>query len=247
MAQKINIWMVSTLVLVGLVVGAVAGVVLSRSKSAPVEPAKISQQTPAPAQQPASPVGGFTISKLPQVSEPEFIRGPVDAPLTLIVYTDTECPFCKDFHNVLQQALQEYPKVIRVVYRHFPLVEKHPRALVEAQAVECAGELGGSKAFFAYLDRIFEVTPSNNKLSLDQLPAIAEQVGLDVEDFNSCVASEKYKIKVLQSLGDGRAVGIASTPTFFIVLPGNEVIPVKGAITYPMLKQFIDQFNKEAK
>lgn len=233
--------MVSTMLLVGLVGGVIVGVVIRKAP----QQAQQQVQQPEESPQPTSPVGGFDVSKLPQVSEPEFIRGPIDAPLTLIVYTDTECPFCKDFHGVVQQVLQSYPKTVRVVYRHFPIIDKHPRAVVEAQAVECAGELGGAKSFFAYLDRIFEVTPSNNNLNPDQLPAIAEQVGLDVQDFNECVSSEKYKVKVRQALDDGRAVGIASTPTFFIVLPGNEVIPVKGAIEYPALKQFIDQFNKE--
>lgn len=103
---------------------------------------------------------------LREVTQADHVRGEFNAPLTFVEYSDTECPFCKRFHETMQNVIKEYPGKVRWIYRHFPLVQLHPKAPKEAQATECAGEQG---RFWEYLDRLFEVTPSNNNLDLSQL------------------------------------------------------------------------------
>src|SRR3989344_5485116 len=101
-------------------------------------------------------------------------------PIAIVEYSDLECPFCKTFQKTLHQIMDEYGESGKVawVYRHFPLAQLHTKAAKEAEATECAAELGGNAAFWKYADRLFEVTPSNNNLELSQLPVIAAEVGL---------------------------------------------------------------------
>ncbi len=109
--------------------------------------------------------GGAKIA-LDPVTEKDHISGNPGAELLIIEYSDPECPFCKKFHETMTQAMNEYGKSGKVawVYRHFPLDSIHSRARREAEAIECAGELGGNDKFWAYLNKLMEITPSNNQL-----------------------------------------------------------------------------------
>ena len=119
------------------------------------------------------------------------ILGNPGAPVKLVEFSDFECPFCKRFHLTMKRLMNEYGEDGKVawVYRHFPLVSLHSKARREAQAAECASELGGNEAFWAYSDRLFEVAPSNNRLDLALLPRIAQLIGLDRAKFEACLAS----------------------------------------------------------
>ena len=117
------------------------------------------------------------------VSSSDHIRGNVNAQITIVEYSDLECPFCKVFHGTMKQAMAAYGDKVRWVYKHFPLDQLHPKADKEAEAAECAGELGGNDAFWAYIDKVFEATPSNNGLDLALLPAIAQDLGFDITKF----------------------------------------------------------------
>lgn len=93
----------------------------------------------------------------------EIVRGNPNAKITIIEYSDLECPFCKRFHATMEQVLATYGNDIRVVFRHFPLDSLHKKARTEANAVECAGEQG---KFWEFIDGIFAVTPSNDGLDI---------------------------------------------------------------------------------
>jgi|SRR6185436_4627347 len=90
--------------------------------------------------------------------------GSLDADVVIVEYSDTECPFCKTIHPVLHEIVKQYGGKVAWVYRHFPLDSIHPKTRKEAEATECAAELGGNEVFWAYLDKIFENTPANNGL-----------------------------------------------------------------------------------
>src|SRR3989344_5975516 len=135
----------------------------------------------------------------------------------------------------LRQALADYGDQVRWVYKHFPLDALHPKADKEAEAVECAGELGGDEKFWAYMDRIFEVTPSNNGLDLALLPQIAKDLGLDQKAFENCLSSGKYAEKVEKQYQEGVRLGINGTPGSFV-----NATPVQGAIPYENLKAIIE-------
>jgi protein-disulfide isomerase len=169
------------------------------------------------------------------VGNSDHIRGNVNAPITIVEYSDLECPFCKRFHETMKQALAEYGDKVRWVYKHFPLDQIHPKADKEAEATECAGEQGGNDAFWAYVDRIFEVTPSNNGLSLALLPGIAQDLGLDKRKFESCLASGKYAEFVEGQFQEGTRLGVNGTPGSFV---NGE--PVRGAVPFEALKGIID-------
>lgn len=170
----------------------------------------------------------------------DHIRGPADAVVKIIEYSDTECPFCKRFHSTMQQAVREYPEKVAWVYRHFPLRSLHSKAAKEAEATECANELGGNEKFWAYLDRMFEVTPSNDGLDLAALPQIAADVGLDRAKFETCLNSGKYAQHVTDDENDAVASGGRGTPWSIVLGPKGERVPIGGALPFGSVKPLID-------
>src|SRR3989344_2542683 len=154
------------------------------------------------------------LDEMRPIAKDDHIRGNPDAPVKIVEYSDAECPFCKSFHPTMQRIIDEYGEGSKVawVYRHFPLDNIHPKADKEAEAIECAAELGGNDTFWTYVDRLFEVTPSNNNLDPAELPKVAEFVGLDVEKFKSCLASGKYAAHVEEDYQNALATGGNGTP-----------------------------------
>ena len=104
---------------------------------------------------------------VPPVSQDDHILGDPNAPVVIVEYSDIECPFCKQFHVTMQQIIDEYGRDGQVawVYRHFPLAQLHPNAPRLAEAAECVNELGGSQAFWGFLDEIFEIAPNKHLIS----------------------------------------------------------------------------------
>ena len=172
----------------------------------------------------------------------DHIRGNPGAPVTLIEYSDFECPFCKSFHPTVKKALDESRGQVRWVYRHFPLDEIHPvKARKEAAASECAAELGGNDAFWKFADRFYELTPSNNKTDIDTvLPRIAREIGLDEAKFASCLASGKYDRHIEEDYQNAVASGGRGTPWTIIVSKSGKTYPLSGAQPYAAVKQLID-------
>lgn len=194
------------------------------------------------AAQPEAPAPETVVGNFRAVDEnTDHIRGAKSAKVTLIEYSDTECPFCKRFHPTMQQLVKEYPNDVRWVYRHFPLDALHSKARKESEATECAGELGGNDKFWAYLDRLFEVTPSNDDLDPAELPKIAEFVGLSRAQFESCLSSGKYAQHVADDLADAESAGGTGTPYSVVVAVSGEKFPLEGAQPYASVKQLVEQ------
>ncbi len=173
----------------------------------------------------------------------DHVLGLLSAPVKIIEYSDTECPFCKRFHTTTkQQVLQNYGDKIAWVFRHFPLKTLHSKALHEAEALECAAALGGNEKFFAYLDRIFTITPSNDGLDPAELPRIAQFVGLPVDAFNVCLSSGVSIPRVEADLQNAIASGGQGTPySIVIARDGKTKYPINGALPYSAVKAIIDQ------
>jgi len=176
------------------------------------------------------------------ISPTDHIRGNPNAPIIIVEYSDTECPFCSRFHTTMKQVMDEYGKAGKVawVYRHSPLDQLHSKARKEAVALECAVELGGNDKFWEYTDRIYAVTPANDGLDASELPKIAEYVGLDVAKFNICLASGKYDAKIQADLENAQATGGQGTPWSVVILNGKAVSSLNGAYPYANVKQIID-------
>lgn len=189
---------------------------------------------PTPAPLPSDAGGAINIR---EVGKDDHIRGSKTTKITLVEFSDLECPFCKRIHPTMQKLLQEYNGKVRWVYRHFPLRSLHSKAAKEAEATECAGEQG---KFWEYADKIFEVTPSNDGLDPAQLPELAEQLGLNRKKFEDCLSSGKYAEQVSRDEQDAVASGGRGTPHTIILTSDGKKIPVSGAVPFEQFKSIID-------
>jgi protein-disulfide isomerase len=178
--------------------------------------------------------------KVEPVTGEDHIIGSLSAPIVLIEYSDTECPFCKVYHNTVKQVMQNYGTDVAWVYRHLPIPQLHARAEKEAEATECVAELGGNQAFWAYLDKIFTTTNSNDSLDPAQLPKLAVQVGVNEAAFNNCLSSGKYTEAVRKSAEKGFAAGARGTPFTVIMTPDGQKGVINGAEPYESVKAKLD-------
>ena len=169
------------------------------------------------------------------LSAEDHVRGAKDASVTIVEFSDLECPFCKNFQLTLQQAVQDYDGKVNWVYKHFPIDSRHPKARAEAEAAECAADLGGNDKFWEFIDTVFKITPSNNGLDLTLLPEIATRIGLDKQSFQLCLDSGKFAEKVDQDYQQGLKAGVQGTPGSFV----NGVL-VGGAVPYEELRSVIE-------
>lgn len=181
-------------------------------------------------------------TKLDAVTKDDHILGNINAKVTLVVYTDLECPWCKVFHETIGKIMANYGENggVAVVYRAFPVQELHPKALREIEAAECAAKLGGDIKFWEFINKIFEITPSNNGLNEAELPKIAKDIGLDVNLFNKCVENEETKARVERDIVSGEKTGRFGTPNTFVVVDKKVVGVIKGAQSYEYVKAVID-------
>lgn len=188
-----------------------------------------------------------SLDDMQPVSGDDHILGNPNAPVKIVEYSDLECPFCKRFHATLQQVMDEYGKDGQVawVYRHFPLAQLHSKAPKEAEATECAAELGGNEAFWAMTNKIFEVTPTNNGLDLATLPQLAASVGLNTIAFQECLDSGRQAGRVQSQYEDAIAAGGSGTPYSIVVAANGKKFPINGALPYAQVKAAIDLALKE--
>ncbi len=183
--------------------------------------------------------------KVPPLSDKDHVRGDKNAKVTLIEYSDFECPFCKKVYPTMNQILDQYKGKIKIVYRHFPL-SFHANAQKEAEASECANELGGNDAFWKYHDKIFERTTSNGTgFALDKLVPLAKEIGLDENKFKTCLDSGKYAQYVKDNEAGGQSAGITGTPGNIIMNAKGDTKLLSGALPFELFKQALDQSLKE--
>lgn len=154
--------------------------------------------------------------------------GLVNAPITIVEFSDFSCPYSRQAVLPLKQIYKDYPEKIRIIYRDFPIAEIHPLAPLAAEAASCAWEQG---KFWLYHDQIFA---NQDILTEDLLFGLATSLNLDAKKFNDCLKSEKYKIEVYGDLVSGASLQISATPTFFI-----NGFMLKGAIPYDVWKKII--------
>ena len=179
------------------------------------------------------------------VTDQDHIRGSKDAEITIVEYSDFECPYCAKFHETMEQVMADYEKDGKVawVYRHFPLDQIHPDARPAAEASECVAELGGNDAFWNYSKLLFAGAPSS--LSTENLKTNAVSVGVDETAFNSCVSEGRYKTKVEESYQSGLELAKNDrnfgTPYSVVISKKDGTqVTIPGAQSYTVLKQVID-------
>jgi protein-disulfide isomerase len=176
-------------------------------------------------------------AEIPKVTEKDHIIGSPSADVVVIEYSDTECPWCKVFHDTMHTLVDEYDGRVAWVYRHLPFHQKAPK---EAQATECAAELGGNTAFWKYIDQVFEVTPSNDGLDAAQLPVIAQKIGLPVASFNDCLSSTRYMEDIQNGLKAAVKLGIQGTPYSVVRAKNGKETVINGAEPIENVRTKID-------
>ncbi len=198
--------------------------------------------------QPAQTAGlsASPLDNLKPVTDKDHVLGDPNAPVTLVLFSDLECSFCKRFHITIKQIMDEYGKTgkLKWVFRNLPLEQLHSKAKNEAIASECAADLGGNDAFWKYVDRVFEITPSNNGLDPLELPKIAEYVGLNKAKFNACLTSGKFDQLIAENAEDGMKSGALGTPYAVILGPNGKKTAIPGALPYSDVKAAIDEMLK---
>ena len=138
-----------------------------------------------------------------------FARGTDDAPVTIVEFSDFQCPFCKAVLPAVNELLTRYPGKVRWEFRDFP-IPAHPGAAKAHEAARCAGEQG---KFWEYHDQLFARSPNH---SLPELEQIARDLQVDPVNFAECLAAGKYHAAVAADIQEGKRLGVEGTPTFFI-------------------------------
>jgi protein-disulfide isomerase len=174
----------------------------------------------------------------------DHVRGNRDADVYILEFSDTECPFCKRFHETMIQVMNEYGDRVAWVYRHFPLASLHPTAARESEALECANELGGPDIFWAYADTVYERTPQGAALTDEDLFSFAVELGLDRTEFVTCLNSGKYSAEVQKDLDNAIALGGRGTPHSFIVTK-DKMTQIRGAQPFSVVKASLDAILAE--
>jgi len=181
----------------------------------------------------------------PVDAERDHISGNPDAPITLVEYSDFECPFCKRFHPTVVKLMENNQDKLRWVYRHFPLGFHNPGAQKQAEASECVAELKGNDAFWDFSDKIYTRTKSNGKgFPLKNLRPLAEEVGVDGEAFSKCLDSGKMTARVKEDIANGKQLGISGTPAAFIINQKGETRFVAGALPLQTLQSLVDELAR---
>ncbi len=157
--------------------------------------------------------------------------GPEAAPITIIEFSDYECPYCRKWYtDVFSKLLETYPDQVRFVFRDFPLASIHANAAPAANAANCAGEQG---KYWDFHNKLFGMELGLNKEAYLQY---ASQLSLDEKAFQECVESERYRAEVQADLDYASNLGVRSTPTFFI-----NGIAVVGAQPFEVFQEVIDK------
>jgi len=163
-----------------------------------------------------------------EITSDDHIRGDVNAPVTLVEYSDFECPYSSRIQPTLKQALEEFDGQIRLIYRHFPL-SFHANSQKAGEASECAGD---QDKFWEMHDMLFE---NQSALDVASLKSYAADLGLNTSTFNNCLDSGTYAEKVSSGLIEGSEYGVQGTPATFV----NGTL-VSGARSYESFKAAVE-------
>jgi protein-disulfide isomerase len=164
------------------------------------------------------------------VADDDPAKGPADAPVTIVEFSDFQCPYCSRVNPTLARLKDRYGDSIRIVFRDFPLLQIHPQAAKAAEAGSCANEQG---KFWPMHDLMFA---NQARLDVASLKQHAATAGLDAAAFEKCLDSGKHAAEWQKDAADAEKAGVQSTPAFFV--NGR---PVIGAVPYEQFSSVIDE------
>ncbi len=220
------------IIIAGLVIGA-AVIFADRSKTVP--PQDTAQNAPTEAPATGSP------SNVRPVDATDHVSGVVSAPVTLIEYSDFQCPYCDQLHPILKQVVQEYKGKVKWVYRNFPLTMIHQNAQGAAVAAECVAELGGNDAYWKMADMLFA---NQSKLGEALYVQNAKTLKINETQFKNCLTSGKFDARIAADTQNGMEAGGSGTPYVVILDKNGKATAFSGALPYEQVKAYVDQALK---
>jgi protein-disulfide isomerase len=161
-------------------------------------------------------------------TEGEPTLGPSNAPITIVEFSDFQCPYCRQAQSTVKRIMAEYEGKSKLVFRDFPLRNIHPLAQKAAEAAQCAAE---QQKFWPYHDKLFTST----NLQMDELKKFAQELELNLAQFTTCLDSGKSAAGIDTDMQAGQQAGVNATPTFFV--NGS---PLSGAASYERFKELVD-------
>lgn len=192
--------------------------------------------------QPTADAGAaMNYDALPEVTDNDFLRGNKGAKVTLVEYSDLECPFCARFHPTMQQVMTEYGDDVAWVYRHYPL-SFHPNAQKAAEGADCVADQLGNDGFWKYADALFEYNTTNSAINPQAIADAATKAGVNADTWKSCLDSGEKAADVSAAMTGGSAAGVSGTPGTFVVVDGKAVDFIGGALPYESVKATIDKY-----
>jgi len=182
--------------------------------------------------------------KVVTVRDTDFVFGDASkADVVIFEYSDSDCPFCAQFHETIKTIKTTYGDRVAFIYRFYPLEQLHPNARTEALALACVGDAAGNQSFWNYLDDILSVTltPSSN---LTVLTTFAKEQSIDVETFEECVKSKTFARRVQADIDEANSIGVRGTPYSIVVNKKGEQKVIPGALGTEEVSKIIDSLLK---
>ncbi len=178
--------------------------------------------------------------KIKPIDGTDYIRGNPNAPILVVEYSDYDCAFCKNFHETMNQIMNEFGVTGRVawVYRQFPIKELHPNSTRISEAALCVGELAGNDGFWKFSDSVFKERGDTELTNISRLPEYALAAGVDKDAYIKCIDSNKHQKSIEDSINEGKGLGIEGTPHSYVII-GNQQADIEGAQPHPVVRQII--------
>jgi len=206
-----NLTIVNTVLIAVVLILGLTGNFAGKGGNVVVAPTPTPTPTAAPTPTPV-PAAVTTIStdELEAFYKTAYIEGDKDAKISIIEFSDVQCPFCQRHTNAgtLDQVRTKYGDDVNVIFAHFPL-SIHPSAQKASEALECAGKMGGEEGFFKFKKALFA---KGGDPKLDVIEAVATEVGMNATDMMACVNGGEFAQKVTDQMAFGRKLGVTGTP-----------------------------------
>lgn len=169
-----------------------------------------------------------------EVTEEDFLRGQVNADVTIIEYADFSCGYCGVYHPILKRVVEEYEGKVSWVYRHLPIFN-----IEAAVASECVGEIGGDDKFWSFADNLYQ---NRNSYSGDYYKKVAIELGINEEEYDVCISNPLVKSSIQRDFSQNKILlGFNATPYSVIIDKNGKKFSFAGALSYEELKSVIDK------
>lgn len=190
--------------------------------------------------------GSTTNVVLTPVMAEDHLLGNPNAPVVLVEYSDFNCPYCKSFHESMNQLMKEHGAAGNVawVYRHFPVITEDSPKIAEAS--ECVAELAGNDAFWKFAQAIFD-RDQNTRVDMEKLLDKALAVGVDKSAYEECIASGRHVARLQALMENASKLDVGGTPHTFAIINGKTYTVEGGALPYARLTQELSRIVEQAK